>query len=158
MPRLASSAYGEIAYEEPSIVGVSERRLAVNLCDFERLSPAWRRDLGAAKLDLTQPILMDEALDKEGQPLRPDEVGVAFRCDLLTAALTCDILRDRDRIAGRTDPSATITRVYLLREKWSKVPADVMLTWLVGGVVVLNSDLFQNQMRVAAAQRGRVEL
>lgn len=114
--------------------------LAINLCDVERMPAIVREAVFGAgnncKLDLTDAIRID--------PSRADEVAVAFRCDLLTAALCCDVIRGHDRDAG--DPS---TRVYVFRKAWSKLPSAAMLTQMAGGKVQLHPSVFGGQQRTA---------
>ncbi len=103
--------------------------LAINLWDLERLDPAMRRRLLAGRLG-GQHVRVD--------PERRDEVAVPFACDLLTAAIACDLIRAQDREVG--DRPA---RVYLRKGKaWVKLAAGALLTAEVEGKAVLDPDLF----------------
>lgn len=107
-------------------------RMAVCLTDLDRLDPAQRQRMLKGKLDLTK--IVQVTLPDRRQPVP----CVAFTCDLLTAALVCDLLRDGD---SRCDDVPT--RVYVLkRESWSRVPLDTRLTVAECGKVVLNRSFF----------------
>lgn len=111
-------------------------RLGVNLFDLERIDPFVRSQMRLSdRLDLGAPVWVDRN--------RPDEHAVAFKCDFLTAALLCDVIRHRDRQAG-----VYPTRVYLFREAWSKLPSTAVLTVVVRGTsgverCVLNPELLK---------------
>lgn len=125
-----------------------EPRLAINLLDLDRVDPMIRGMLLGGKLDLTQPIRMD--------PLRPDEIGVAFACDDLTAGTICDIVRNHDKKVGDYP-----TRAYIKRQKWSRVPGDLLLTLVQEDKVSLNPKLFAVEVEAIAPvvpERRRLEL
>lgn len=120
--------------------------LAANLDDVEKVLPAMFDALLRGKLDLGAPVRVD--------PNNSKAVGVAFRCDLLTAAAVCDELRRQDRVAG-----VSPFRVYVKRAGWVQMPGSVYLTVLVDGAPALNPDVFAGQgLKVEAKQPERVEL
>lgn len=111
----------------PSIA--RKEKLAVNLYDLDRVDPLIRGELLADKL-APLPIKVDANRD--------DEVAVEFSCDLLTAAVICDILRGHDREGGDNP-----TRIYIKRDaRWLKVPSHVVFVDTSTGVARLNSALF----------------
>jgi len=101
-------------------------QLAVSLFDIDRIPPTLRRNLLQGKLELSNIIRI---LDKP---------AVVFTCDLLTAALTCDILRSNDRKLCDSP-----TEVFIKRSKWSRVPSNTVLTVLgPTNKARLNPDVF----------------
>lgn len=132
----------------------SERRegLAVNLFDVtERIQDdELRQRLLKGKLDTRRESLIEA---KSRDKLR--ETGAVFTCDLLTAALTCDLIRNNDRKAGDYP-----TRVYVrYATVWERVTAAVVLTEVVGGKVILNPEVFPPQKKFVplAPVLGRIE-
>lgn len=114
-------------------------RLAINIADLTRLDEFVLRQLLGGKLD-GSPTRTDK--------YRADEAAVMLTCDLLTAAIACDVIREHDREAG--DP---VTRVYLRRvEAWRRLPADAVLTVVEREgdrqSVVLNPDVFVEDVSV----------
>ena len=107
-------------------------RLAINICDCDRITPLIRKLLFGGQLD-------SAAGPQRTDPERPDEMAVMFSCDLLTAACVCDTARNHDRKAGDYP-----TRVYVKRAKaWTKVPAGTMLSVIVNGsTLALNPEVF----------------
>jgi hypothetical protein len=88
--------------------------LAVNIYDLGRVDLQVRQVMLMGRIHF-DPIRFDD--DKL------DEVGVAFSCSLLEAAVIGDTIRVLDRQAG--DPPA---RLYLRKETtWRKLPADAVL-------------------------------
>lgn len=118
------------------LFGRRRERLAVNLCDCDRIDPTIRGILLSGKLDLSDAIRTD--------PQRMDEVAVAFSCDLLVAACIVDTLRFRDRSAG-VHP----TRCYVNKSgsTWVKIGGSQNLTELVGEKIVLSSEIFSPDVR-----------
>lgn len=93
-------------------------QLAINLFDLNRLPPIVRHSLLHGQLDLTGAFQTDKDA--------PDERGVRFSCELLKAAIICDIIRSEDRKAGDFP-----TRVYYRKEAgkaWRSLPNDTVLT------------------------------
>lgn len=121
------------------------QRLAVNLCDLDRVDSSIRGMLLSGKLNLQALIRMDRD--------RPDETAVAFSCDLLTAATCCDVLRGHDLRAGDYP-----TRVYLFRQSWSKLPGSTVLTLVNDGKVFLNPEVFAGSLAIKPLARQAVEL
>lgn len=104
--------------------------LGVNPLDLSRIPEAVRAAMLGGKLDLERgPIRVDAE--------RPDEVCVAFRCDLLAAAALLDVIRGNDRRAGDFP-----TRAYVRRRSWSKLPGSALLSVVRGGRVSLNPEVF----------------
>lgn len=106
-------------------------KLAVNLFDLDRVDPLIRAELLGGKIDVKAgPVRID--------PRRPDLAAVGFRCDLLTAAIVCDILRSHDRELGDAP-----TRVYIKRaEAWEPLAGRVVLTVVVDGKCQLSPEVF----------------
>jgi hypothetical protein len=105
--------------------------LAINIADTERLDPESRQKFFAGRLhDKFIDMRFDRA--KDG-----DEAAVAFKCDLLTACIICDMIRSRDREMGDNP-----TRLYLKRTSWSRVPNNVVLTVMINGKCRFNPDFF----------------
>lgn len=117
--------------------GQRREKLAINVFDLDRIDPDFRRKILAERLDLTHHIDMRFDRIKEA-----DEAAVEFTCDLLTAAIICDILRSHDREVGDFP-----TRLYLKRESWSRIPSRVVLTVTEHGKVKLNPKLFPTEVR-----------
>lgn len=108
-----------------------EVRLAINVFDLQRLAPAARASLLKGKMDEQAGTVRPDGGDV-------DEVGVMFRCGLLTAATVCEIVRGYDRKAG--DRPA---RVYVRRAgRWSRLAADAALTLQSSAGLILNPALF----------------
>lgn len=100
--------------------GDSRFSLAINLYDIQRVDPFIRSMMKLGEKlnkDPSEIIRVDEN--------RPDERGVVFVCDLLSAALLCDIIREHDKKSSE-DP----TRVYLRKGKgvWRKLASSEVLT------------------------------
>src|SRR5580692_11214103 len=77
--------------------------------------------------DLRLACKLDEVLDRDPAnivKIYPDsrdeddmkETGAVFTCDLLQAALVCDVIRNHDR-ASNLSP----TRVYIHRKVWTRI-------------------------------------
>lgn len=107
-----------------------QERLAINLEDLHRVDQSIRAKLIGSRLDLEHPISTEFDDGRKG-------VAVPFSCDLLTAAIVCDYLRNLDRQAGDDE-----TRIYIKKETWSRVWAYQELTIPVGEEVYLNPELF----------------
>jgi len=99
--------------------------LAINLDDLDRIPPELRSKMLANRIDLREAIRFG------------DEVGVAFCCDLLPAAVICDKVRSDDSSVGDYP-----TRLYLKRSGWTKVHPTAVLTVIVSGRVALNPEIF----------------
>ena len=107
-------------------------KLAVNVYDLEGIDAAIRqRVLGPQldKLDAKNPVWIDRNRD--------DESAVIFTCDLLTAALACDILRSECR-----RENGPVIRLYLKKGAWQKVPSTAILTAIINDKAVLNPAVF----------------
>lgn len=115
-------------------------RLAVNVLDLDRVDPLVRARM----------LLPNLAPDKVVRPFEkePDETGVEFCCDLLQAALVCDLLRNHDRQLGDAP-----TRVYLRKRVWSKVSPSTLLTTVRNGKAVLNPEVFPEEVKPVAIVR-----
>lgn len=114
-------------------------RLAINVFCLDRIDPVIRANLLKDKLDLTKPIRTD--WDRKDAK---DEVALVFKCDLLTAATVCDVIRAEDKKAGDFP-----TRLYLLRKEWSRIPSYVVLTVMKNDKVVLNPKIFPTVVQLA---------
>lgn len=101
-------------------------RIAVNLVDLERVDPLLRQILLGGKLDVDRLVMVGK------------EVAVAFTCDLLTAAATCEGLRLFDGKADRYP-----TRVYVNRgQAWVKLSGTDKLVRVEGNKCALDRDTF----------------
>ncbi len=107
---------------------IAREKLAINIADRERLEESVRVKV-AKIVDASQPVWMDRN--------REDERAVVFCCDLLMAALACDVVREADLQAKRER-----TRVYVRKGAWSKVPGTMRLTVVVNGKPRLNPAVF----------------
>lgn len=117
-----------------------KERLAVALEDLDRVAPELRVKLLKGRLDL------DNVLRHAGQHREEEVPAVPFTCDLLTAAIACDVLRSNDRKLGDE-----LTRVYVLREsRWTRVTSKTVLTVIVEGKVRLNPEVFSIDKVVGA--------
>lgn len=120
--------------------------LAINLLDLDRIPQPMRGILLDKKVDISKAIFVDKN--------RFDEVAVAFSCELLQAAGTCDVIRLRDKKNGDYP-----TRVYLRRNKaWTKLAGDKMLCVVSNGKVVLNPEIFPEAGYVAPRKVSTVML
>ena len=139
MPRVNDSVDDALAVEveEPqSWRGSPSVQVAVNLCDLDRVAQIIRDSLLSGKLDATEAVITDFNM--------LDESAVRFTCDPLTAACICDTLRNHDKAVGQHQ-----TRCYVKNAKsWIKVPGNVPLTVVEGGVVKLNPEVFRVKVRV----------
>ena len=105
----------------------SGEKLAVTLTDLDRLpTDAKARYLGG-RLDLAKTVKVGAGIP-----------AVAFKCDLLQAALVCDLLRSEDRKAGDAPTGVWVKR----RDSWYKVSERLLLTLTVADEGALNPDLF----------------
>lgn len=92
-------------------------RLGINVLDLGRMSEYVRgKLLKTGNLDLKRPRTYGEG---------GDERFVEFGCDLLTAALLCDFIRNEGRVE-----KSTICRVYAKRgdSLWTKLSYVAVLT------------------------------
>ena len=104
--------------------------LAANLYDLDRVPEMIRECLNFRNVFMRMAVTTD--------PDRVDEAAIPFRCDLLTAACICDMIRTHDR--GVKDYP---TRVYIRKKvAWEKVPANINLTTIEDGDPVLNPVVF----------------
>lgn len=89
-------------------------KLAVNLIDLDRLPP-----LSMEKMIL--PYTIKKAIQC-GQT--KEDVGIEFNCDLLQAAVICDMIRSEDHKSGDTP-----TRLYLFNGSiWKRLSDEAVLT------------------------------
>lgn len=93
-------------------------QLAVNLFDLDQLDSAIKGKLLAGKVDTRNPLRTD--WDRKNID---DEVALIFTCDLLEAALICDIIRNLNRKVNDRP-----TRLYIKRKEWSRIPSGIILT------------------------------
>lgn len=107
-------------------------QLACNVFDLDKVDPSVRE-----KLKLSDKISRQTVDMRFDRVKESDEAAVVFNCDLLTAALICDILRSHDREMGDSP-----TRLYLKRKSWSRIPSYVVLTVVVNGHTELNPEVF----------------
>lgn len=118
---------------------MSERRerLAIALEDIEQIEQDFRGPLLKGRLDLTTIIRV------MGESVAGDTPIVAFSCDLLTAAVVCDLLRARARKEGKVPP-----RMYWNKTgvSWYRVTLDVVFTVVVNGRARLNPEAFPNEV------------
>lgn len=106
--------------QQEAIQWIEQRseRLAINVDDLDRLDDHTKLKL-VAHLEVTP----QEYLKIDKDRAEP-EAALAFDCQLLQAALMCDMLRHYDRKAGDKP-----TRVYAFKAKvWTRVPTNVTLT------------------------------
>lgn len=104
-------------------------KLGLNLFDLERVEPGLRLRATKGKLDLSG---IRRGAAEEDRLL-------ALSCPLAEAALLCDVLRSEARRAGEQ------LRCYLRREEgqpWQRLPADAVLTRIVGGKAELEPRWF----------------
>jgi hypothetical protein len=112
-------------------------KLAVNLLDLDRLDPLLRQILLGGKLDVDNLVMVGK------------EVCVAFTCDLLTAACTCEGIRVFDKKAQRHP-----TRTYINRgDGWVKLTGLDTLVVVEGNRCKLNRDLFPPPPVAASQQK-----
>lgn len=113
----------------PEISRGRKERLALNLFDYEKITPTFREKLGLARrLDITNKFRFDDT----------DGIGIPLTGGLLTAALVLDVIRGLDRQAG-----TGVTRAYLKRlSAWERLPADTVLTTVVNGATILSPAVF----------------
>ena len=96
--------------------------IAVNLRDLEGLTDSVI-GLLSNNVDLN-PI----PIDKNGS----DELVLRFNCNLISASCICDHLRSlKDQI-----------RIYIKRQRWSKLPVGRFLSIVERGEVILNPEAF----------------
>lgn len=131
----------EVPPSEPAVRSVKvEQRLrkdvclGINVADLIRVNPhlrlrALRTADGTPKLDLEKVKTFGEA---------PDERFAEFKCDLLSAALAIDIIRNEGRVER-----STICRAYIKRgETWSRLPFNAVLTRKESDHYVLDESVF----------------
>jgi hypothetical protein len=113
------------------------QRLALNLWDLDRVAPDLMERLGP-QLDLGRDSVVRVGTAKDRED-RFADTAVPFRCDLLSAAMICDVLRATDRKFNDAP-----TRIYLLRDgKWRRLVGDAVLSVVDGGKVQLNPAIFK---------------
>lgn len=90
--------------------------LALNLYDLDNIDQTMRLKMLKGKLSLDV-VRID--------PTVQDQVGLAFECDLHTAALTIDVLQNELRKIGDKP-----LRMYLKRAggRWNELPSHTILT------------------------------
>lgn len=112
-------------------------RLAVALTDLDRVPPEVRTHLLAGRLDLSQAI-------RVGQDRMEDVPAVVFSCDLLTAAIVCDMLRSNDRKVGDAPTGLYINK----NQSWSRITNNTVLTVVINGKAKLNPKVFPSDAMV----------
>lgn len=115
-------------------------KLAINLYDLDRLPPEMRIKLLKGRLDLNKENIIDyeyTTTNINGEKEKRVEKGSQFTCDLLAAALVCDIIRSYDRSVGDIE-----TRIYLNKGDgiWTKLSKNAIL--VVSGGKKLNPKYF----------------
>ena len=109
------------------------KRLAINLFDLDRLHSHLRSKI--AGMLKVAPI--DVSYDRKNST----ECALEFSCDLLAAAMLCDVLRSHDREAGDSP-----IRLYLRKsEAWTRVPEGAVLTMKIAGRYQLNPAIFSGE-------------
>jgi hypothetical protein len=110
-------------------------RLAISLADVERIDPMLRHRTLHGRLDLAKAI-------KVGT-----DAVVAFSCDLLLAALACDVIQSEFRREGDSP-----VKVYILHpgRPWWRLSASTVLT-IPGenGKAELNHLIFPSALEIA---------
>lgn len=125
----------------PTIIEHRKEQLAINAIDLDALDPILRiritRDKeGNNRLDFRQAIPVET---EKASSTR----AIAFCCDLLTAALCCDLTRSENRREG-----GPIIRVYLKKaDAWTRLPEKAILTLVEEGKPILNPEIFPMQVR-----------
>lgn len=107
--------------------GGKKTQLAINLYDLERANP--QKELALGNRLSQEPIWIDKN--------RKEEKALQFVCDLLPAAIVCDMIREQDRKRGKF-----VTRVYLKKTSWRKLKENDVLTLSNHGTVILNPRIF----------------
>lgn len=109
----------------------AEKRIkfAINLYDIDHINPFIRGIMLKGKVNTETPIRVDKN--------KPDETAVEFTCDLLTAALTIDVLRNEQRKVN--SPSI---RAYIYKKTWRRIPYNQVLTVIDEGKTKLAPDVF----------------
>ncbi len=105
---------------------VPTERLAINLFDIGRVDLGVLRLVLGGKLDLRK-----EAAIRISK--LAEDTAVPFTCDLLTAAIACDVLRSENRKLGENP-----IRIYLAKPggNWSRLGGNEVLTITEGGVAL----------------------
>lgn len=112
----------EIERDDEDSCGI---RLAISLEDLVTVDTAIRSRLLSPRLELSKVVFPD--------PLRPKHRAVAFRCNLLEAALACDVLRSKN---GKV-------KLWMLKRVWSRLPDSKALTVILDdGVAALDPSVF----------------
>ncbi len=109
-------------------------KLSLNVYDLNNLDSLLRAKLLGGKLDKDNPVLIDRNDESE--------TAIILTADLLVSATVCDIIRSEDRRLNETP-----TRVYLHRNgSWTKLPRSVLLTIIENGKVILNPEIFTQEI------------
>jgi hypothetical protein len=130
VPVLDGFVNGQPIEQQPERESYRER-LAISLVDIPRVDPA----LLSGRLDMT--TLVRAGNSREGDP------SVMFSCELLLAAVICDLIRSRNRETG--EPTIGI---YVCRagEVWQRARDRDVFTvpGLTGGPRRLNPEFFRS--------------
>lgn len=123
----------EIVVPSPMKGEPRAERLAISIVDLDRLDPSFRHKVvNMGILDLKNPATAKEI---------KDEIAIVpFGGDLLQCAVVCDIIRNEDRKAERTE-----SRIYLRKEEgksWRNVGKSTILTILTKEGTILNPVVF----------------
>ncbi len=104
-------------------------KLAIPLADLDRLPGEWKQMI-ASRLNT------DDVLRLPG-PKGPIP-ALGFKCRLLWAASSCDVIREQDRQLGEP-----VTVVYILRRgTWTRLANDDVLCVIADGLITLNPVIF----------------
>ncbi len=112
---------------------------------ISRVSIFLREKMGLASLleSETSSVIHLKTTDRVG------ETALAFKCDLLRAALLCDIIRNHDR---QLNQSATWVYIKKGDNLWSRLPDAAVLTALIDDKAQLNPEWFRDEGQKPAVQ------
>lgn len=111
-------------------------RLAISLFDLDSVDPILRQKLFAGRVNLVKQAVIRIETD----------AAVELTCDLLAAAIVCDILRAENRREGDS-----VTKVYIHRGKaWTKLSSTIILTAMGSDKQPqLNYEIFTSELELA---------
>lgn len=113
-------------------------RVAVNMFDIDRVDPLTRQIILGGRLNLDHAVLAGDQRRSS-----PNDVGLEFTCDLVTAATMIHALRNMDAKHGRS-----ATRAYKCddpkspSERWHRLHADVPTIVIIDNRCTLNPEVF----------------
>lgn len=120
-------------------------RLAINLSDLDRVTPEMRINLLKGRINPSKDQVITITV-KEGQTER----AIPFTCELLQAALVCDIIRSHDRQAGDTE-----ARIYIEKDgEWKKMERTAILT--ISGGKKLNPKYFDVEETIIVKKESKL--